>query len=70
MKKDISSLHVPHNKHTAACEPVRIDLPHEVVLPMNMQSGHDAVPIVQVGDLVKVGQLIAREEGRFSSPSE
>ena len=68
MKKDISSLHVPHNKHTAACEPVRIDLPHEVVLPMNMQSGHDAVPIVQVGDLVKVGQLIAREEGRFSSP--
>ena len=68
MKKDISSLHVPHNKHTAACEPVRIETPGEVVLPMNMHSGHDAVPIVQVGDHVKVGQLIAREEGRFSSP--
>ena len=68
MKKDISSLHVPHNKHTAACEPVRIDLPKEVVLPMNMHSGHEAEPIVQVGDTVKVGQLIAREEGRFSSP--
>lgn len=68
MKKDISSLHVPHNKHTAAMAPVRIDLPHEVFLPMNMHSGHDAEPIVMVGDQVRVGQLIAREEGRFSSP--
>ena len=66
--KDISSLHVPHNKNTAACVPVRIETPHEVVLPMNMHSGQDAEPIVNVGDHVKVGQLIAREEGRFSSP--
>ena len=68
MKKDISSLHVPHNKHTAACVPQRIEIPAEVILPMNMHSGHDAEPIVKVGDHVKVGQLIAREEGRFSSP--
>ena len=68
MKKDISSLHVPHNKHTAACVPQRIEIPAEVILPMNMHSGHDAEPIVNVGDRVKVGQLIAREEGRFSSP--
>lgn len=68
MKKEISSLHVPHNKHTAGCEPVRISLPREVVLPMNMHSGHDAVPLVAVGDHVRVGQMIAREEGRFSSP--
>ena len=68
MKKDISSLHVPHNKHTAACVPQRIEIPAEVILPMNMHSGHDAEPIVNVGDHVKVGQLIAREEGRFSSP--
>ena len=66
--KDISSLHVPHNKNTAACVPVRIETPHEVVLPMNMHSGQDAKPIVNVGDHVKVGQLIAIEEGRFSSP--
>lgn len=68
MRKDISSLHVPHNKHTAGCTPVRIETPAEVILPMNMHSGHDAEPIVSVGDHVKVGQLIAREEGRFSSP--
>ena len=68
MKKDISSLHVPHNKHTAECVPVRIEIPAEIVLPMNMHMGHDAEPVVSVGDHVKVGQLIAREEGRFSSP--
>ena len=68
MKRDISSLHVPHNKNTAACVPVAIEIPKEVILPMNMHSGHDAEPIVKVGDYVKVGQLIAREEGRFSSP--
>ena len=66
--KDISSLHVPHNKNTAACVPMSIQIPREVVLPMNMHSGQDAEPIVEVGDHVKVGQLIAREEGRFSSP--
>lgn len=67
-KKDISSLHVPHNKHTAGCEPVKIETPKEVILPMNMHSGNVAEPIVNVGDHVYVGQLIAREEGRFSSP--
>ena len=67
-KKDISSLHVPHNKNTAGCEPVKIQTPKEVILPMNMHSGGEAEPIVSLGDHVYVGQLIAREEGRFSSP--
>ena len=67
-KKNISSLHVPHNKNTEACAPVQVSAPKEVVIPMNMQSGHDAEPIVNVGDHVYVGQLIAREEGRNSSP--
>ena len=47
---------------------MRIETPTEVILPMNMHSGHDAEPVVSVGDHVKVGQLVAREEGRFSSP--
>ena len=67
-KKDISSLHVNHNKNTAGCLPIQIAPPAEVLLPMNMQSGHDAEPIVAVGDHVRIGQLIAREEGRFSAP--
>lgn len=67
-KKKISSLHVPHNKNTADSVPVFVSAPKEVVLPMNMQSGHDAEPVVAVGDRVYVGQLVAREEGRASSP--
>ena len=67
-RKNISSLHLPHNKNTAGCVPVRINAPKEVLLPMDMHSGHVAEPIVSVGDYVKVGQLIAREEGRFSAP--
>lgn len=67
-KKNISSLHLPHNKNTAECVPVKIEAPKEVLLPMDMHSGHVAEPIVSVGDYVRVGQLIAREEGRFSSP--
>ena len=67
-KKNISSLHLPHNKNTAECVPTKINAPKEVLLPMDMHSGHVAEPIVSVGDYVKVGQLIAREEGRFSSP--
>jgi electron transport complex protein RnfC len=35
---------------------------------MNMHSGQAAEPVVAVGDHVKLGQLIAREEGRNSSP--
>ena len=67
-RKNISSLHLAHNKNTAGCTPVRIATPSEVILPMDMHSGNVAVPIVNVGDYVRVGQLIAREEGRFSSP--
>ena len=67
-KKNISSLHLPHNKNTAECVPTKVAAPKEVLLPMDMHSGHVAEPVVSVGDYVRVGQLIAREEGRFSSP--
>ena len=67
-KKNISSLHLPHNKHTAGCKPEPIAAPKEVLLPMDMHSGGLAVPVVNVGEYVRVGQLIAKEDGRFSSP--
>ena len=69
MKKDISSLHVPHNKNTAGLVPVRIETPAEVVLPMNITSHamNASKPEVSVGDYVRVGQVVASEEGRFST---
>lgn len=67
-KKSISSLRLPHHKSTAAMAAEKIVPPSEVLLPMCMHSGHDAEPVVAVGDHVLVGQLVAREEGRNSSP--
>lgn len=68
LRKNISTLVVPHHKNTAGRPSVRIAPPDEVLLPMNMHSGQAAVPIVAEGEHVLVGQLIAREEGRNSVP--
>ena len=67
-RKNISSLHVPHNKHTAACVPQKIEIPGEVVLPLDVtrHSANASAPCVSVGDYVRVGQVIAIEKGRFS----
>lgn len=68
LKKNISILKLPHLKKTSGMNSLRISPPKEVLLPMNMHSGQAAAPIVAEGEHVRVGQLIAREEGRNSSP--
>lgn len=68
MRKNISTLKLPHYKSTASKESVRMAVPKEVLLPLNMHSGQAAEPVVAAGDHVTVGQLIAREEGRNSAP--
>jgi electron transport complex protein RnfC len=40
--------------------PVAIPIPAEVVLPMKMHAGAPAVPLVTVGEMVRVGQLIGQ----------
>ncbi len=67
-RKNISSLHVPHNKHTAASVPMAIETPSEVVLPLNVtgSSSNESAVCVAQGDYVRVGQVIATEKGRFS----
>ncbi len=67
-RKNISSLHVPHNKHTAASVPTPIETPKKVVLPLNVtgSSSNESAACVAVGDYVRVGQVIATEKGRFS----
>ena len=67
-KKKISAVKVPHHKNTAGMQSVVAPPPPEVLIPTNMHSGDAAVPIVQAGDHVFLGQLIAREEGKNSSP--
>ena len=68
MKKKISAVKVPHHKNTAGIQSVAVAPPKEVLIPTNMHSGGAAVPVVEVGQHVFMGQLIAREEGKNSSP--
>ena len=66
--KNISTLKLPHHKQTSGMASEPITPSAEVLLPMNMHSGQAAVPVVEVGQHVYRGQLIAREEGKNSSP--
>ena len=67
-RKFLGNTRIPHRKNTAALSPVRMTPPKEVLLPMDQHIGAPAVPVVKVGDTVKVGQLIAEMSGPVSSP--
>ena len=64
----MSGVHAPHLKNTASMQPVRMDAPASVVIPMNMHIGAPAKPVVKAGDIVSVGQLIGEANGFVSSP--
>ncbi len=59
---------LPHRKGTADRPTARLTEVREVTLPVQMHIGAPAVPVVKVGDSVKVGTLIAEPSGRVSSP--
>lgn len=61
-------VHVPHHKHTSQMETLRMPPPEKVYLPMRQHIGAPCTPIVKVGDLVKVGQLIGDSEQPMSLP--
>ena len=47
---------------------VRVEAPDTVVIPMSMHLGAPATPVVQVGEHVKVGQMIGEAAGFISAP--
>ena len=64
----LHGVHVPHRKNTAKQTPQRLPSPQNVTIPMSMPIGAPAKPSVKVGDLVKVGTLIAEAGGFVSAP--
>ena len=68
MAFSLHGVRVPHRKNTADQPAVRMESPKTVTLPMSMHIGAPARPIVKVGDLVKVGTLIAEAGGAVSAP--
>lgn len=64
----LSGVHVKHCKNTAKMRAERIAVPKTVNIPMSMHIGAPAVPVVKIGDDVKVGQLIGEAGRGLSSP--
>lgn len=61
----------PHNDHKrpAADVPLRVmPLPATLCFPLSQHLGAPAVPVVQVGQRVRKGELIARANGPVSAP--
>lgn len=59
---------VSHHKNTAPQEIVRMPAPERVVLPMQQHIGAPCTPVVKVGDIVSVGQLIGDSDKFVSAP--
>lgn len=61
-------VHPPENKDQSNAAPIRPGpMPRQLVLPLNMHIGAPADPIVEVGDRVLKGQVIAEPHGPISS---
>lgn len=60
-------VHPPENKLTAGCKIEILPPPKSVVIPVSQHLGAPAVPVVNKGDKVLAGQLIAKAAGFISA---
>jgi electron transport complex protein RnfC len=67
-KKVLPGVHPSNAKNTTHLAPVRMATPAQVVIPMSQHIGAPCQPVVNVGDSVKVGQLIGEATGRVAAP--
>ncbi len=63
----IGGVHPPENKISLGGGIQNVPLPEQAIVPLAQHLGAPATPIVAVGDMVKVGQLIAEATGFISS---
>ena len=64
----IGGIHPEENKLSAEIPTVIASLPKQAVFPLSQHIGAPAKPVVQKGDHVKVGTLIAEAGGFVSAP--
>ena len=60
-------VHPPANKISGTSAIEVFPLPRQVSIPVNQNLGASGVPVVNKGDAVKVGQLLAKGEAFISS---
>lgn len=63
----IGGVHPPENKLSAGEKIKTLPIPAQVIIPLGQHIGAPATPIVQKGDVVKAGQLIAQATGFVSA---
>ena len=66
--KHLNSVHVSHEKHTAACATEIMAIPETVCISMSQHIGAPCQPQVAKGDYVKVGQVIGDTDAFVSAP--
>jgi electron transport complex protein RnfC len=60
-------IHPPDNKLTAGVRIEQLPVPERVSIPVSQHSGAPAIPLVNKGDKVLTGQVIARSDGFISA---
>lgn len=63
----LGGIHPPEHKLSAGKTITTLPLPQEVIIPLGQHIGAPATPIVQKGDEVRVGTLIAKSSGFISA---
>lgn len=63
----IGGVHPPENKLSANAQIKTLPVPEQVIIPLAQHIGAPATPVVQKGDTVKTGQLIAQATGFISA---
>jgi electron transport complex protein RnfC len=63
----IGGIHPPENKITADKPITHLPVPASVVIPVSQHIGAPAIPVVNKGDYVKTGQVLATSKGFVSS---
>jgi electron transport complex protein RnfC len=62
-------LHLPEHKAESTGQPLRVALlPRQIILPLHQHIGAPAKPVVEVGEHVLKGQMVAQPEGYVSAP--
>jgi len=69
LKSFLGGIHPNGNKkYTEEMAIETMPLPSRVIIPMRQHIGAPCTPVVQVGDVVKKGQILARSDSFVSSP--
>ncbi len=66
--KHLPAIHVEHYKNTSESPTVKMPAPDKLYIPMMQHIGAPCQAKVEVGDLVKVGQVIGDSEAFVSAP--